>query len=308
VSTTIGYNWSDFEAVVRNLSTICHVFRKGAEELGMGGVFINYRVVDNPLGAAGIHDALVGRFGADNVFRDCVSLQAGTDYPAAIGDALVKSDVLVSIIGPQWLTLTDEATGERLIDRAHDWVRRELVWAHEKNIQVVPVLLVDTPAHAVQPQADELPPDLRWLAYLQVFEFSQRRFGADLDRLAALLTALAPGLMGNGQVRRAPDPQRLASSAFDELVEVLEEIPCILNDHTRMLLISRLRPAISGAIPHYSRRRAHVMAILTTCLNYEGGLANLVAAIESIEQADSIPYQRLLATRSRLLSETPLEQ
>jgi hypothetical protein len=274
----------------------------------VSGVFINYRVVDNPLGAAGIHDALAGRFGADKVFRDCVSLEPGTDYPAAIGDALVRSDVLVSIIGPQWLTLKDDATGERLIDRKHDWVRRELVWAHEQDIKVVPVLLVDTPAHAVQPKAEELPSDLRWLAYLQAFEFSPRRFRVDLDRLAARLTELAPNLMGNGRPHRAPDPPRLDSSAFDELVEVLEEIPCVLNDHTRVLLISRLRPAISGAIPHYAQRRPHVIGILTTCLNYRGGLADLVAAIESIEQADSIPYQRLLATLSRLLSETPFER
>lgn len=89
-------------------------------------MFINYRAVDNPLGAAGIHDALSARFGANKVFRDSVSLEAGAQYPAAVREALDSSDVLVAIIGPQWLTLRD-ATGTRLIDREHDWVRRELM-------------------------------------------------------------------------------------------------------------------------------------------------------------------------------------
>jgi hypothetical protein len=262
------------------------------EELDMGGVFVNYRVVDNPLGAAGIHDALASRFGKDKVFLDCVSLEAGTHYPAAIREALARSEVLVSIIGPQWLTLTDGTTGERLIDREHDWVRRELVWAHERDIGVVPVLLVDIPAPPVRLTASDLPSDIRWFAHVQAFEFSHRRFGADLDRLAARLTTLVPDLNGNGH--RTLDSLELSPSEFDELVAVLEGIPCMLNDQMRMLVVSHLRPVISGAIPHYAQRRAHVMGILRTCLNYRGGLTDLVSAIASIEQADSIPYQRLL--------------
>jgi hypothetical protein len=274
----------------------------------MSGVFINYRVVDNPLGAAGIHDALAGRFGTDKVFRDCVTLEPGTHYPSAIRDALARADVLVSIIGPRWLTLTDGTTGMRLIDRETDWVRRELVWAHERQIGVVPVLLVDTPERAVFPKPDELPPDIQWFAYVQAFEFSQLRFGADLDRLAARLAALVPGLGRNGRPYRVPNSPHLAPAAFDELVEALEVVPCVLNDQTRMLVISNLRPAISGAIPHYAQRRAHVMGILKTCLDYSDGLTDLVAAIASIEQADSIPYQRLRDTLSRLLPETTFEQ
>jgi hypothetical protein len=41
----------------------------------------------------------------------------------------------------------------------------------------VPVLLVDKPARAVHPKATELPPDLRWFAYVQAFEFNPLRFG-----------------------------------------------------------------------------------------------------------------------------------
>jgi hypothetical protein len=268
----------------------------------MGGVFINYRSADNPLGAAGIHDALAARFGSDRVFRDCVSLEAGDSYPDAIREALADADVLVAIVGPGWLSLTDPKTGQRLIDRESDWVRRELAWAHERNIRVVPVLLEDTPAHAVQPAADELPPDIRWFAHVQAFEFSQRRFGADLDRLAARLTMLVPTLTTNG--RTSSPTAVLSSSAFVELVTALEAIPCVQNDSTRALVVSRLRPTIAGAIPHYPRRRAHVIGILATCLNYEHGITDLVAVITEIEQTDSLPFQQLVQILRRHLPGT----
>ncbi len=268
----------------------------------MGGVFINYRAVDNPLGAAGIHDGLSTRFGRDNVFRDCVSLEAGQEYPTDIRAALAGSDVLVSIIGPQWLTLRDPA-GTRLIDRDHDWVRRELLMARERGIAVLPVLLRDTPQHAIHPTIDDLPADLSWFALLQNFQFSQVTYGTDLDRLATRLTALAPGLMTNG--RTAPRPRRPTASA--ELVTALEAVPCMLNDDTRALLVSQLRPTISGAIRHYPQRRAHVMSIVQTCLNYEDGVAELVTAIANFEQEDSLPFQNLLAILDVELPESTIQ-
>ncbi len=273
----------------------------------MTGVFINYRAVDNPLGAAGIHEALASRFGSANVFRDCVSLEAGISYPAAIRDALARSEVLLSIIGPRWLTLTDDVTGERLIDREHDWVRRELLWAREWSIHVVPLLLIDTPAGGVLPKPEELPPALRWFAYLQAFQFSQRTFGADLDRLATRLRRLAPGLATKGNGHLESSAGQLSSAASDELVTALEMIPCIQNDDMRSLLVRQLRPAISGAIPHYLQRRPHVMAMLTTCLNYRHGLTELVEAIGRFEQADSIPYQRLLEIIARRFPDASFE-
>lgn len=55
-------------------------------------------------------------------------------------------------------------------------------------------------------------------ARVQVFPFSQRRFAADLDRLAARLMALAPTLTTNGRtwdLLTFPSP-----AAFSELVSV----------------------------------------------------------------------------------------
>ena len=264
----------------------------------MGGVFINYRVVDNPLGAAGIHDALATRFGTDKIFRDCVSLQAGAQYPVVIRETLERSDVLVAIVGPRWLTLTDDTTGVRLIDREQDWVRRELVWAHDRDIPVVPVLLTHTPADAVQPLAEDLPLDLRWFAHLQTFPFSQRTFSVDMTRLAARLTALSPTLRTNGRSRWGG--RQLTHMALMEIVDALEMVPCILNEDTRSQVLSLMSPTISGAIPHYAQRRPHVMGILTTCLNYEHGLAEFLTIVAMFE-GDSHPYRHLTEVLQRHL-------
>jgi hypothetical protein len=161
----------------------------------MGGVFISYRVVDQSLGAAAIHAVLADRFGAEQVFRDCVSMRAGEHYPTELRKALAGADVLVAVIGPHWWDLADPRTGRRQVEQADDWVRRELAWAFQRGIPVVPVLLKDTPADAPRLRRCDLPEEIRQLADLQALDISQRRFGEDVDRLAARLVQLVPGLV-----------------------------------------------------------------------------------------------------------------
>lgn len=143
-------------------------------------VFVNYRVADNPLGAAAIHDFLARRFGQHRVFRDCVSIMPGDRYPQAIYAALERASVLVAVIGAQWLTLTDPKTGRLRIHRRRDWVRRELAWAFRQSITVLPVLLDG----AKMPSKPELPKDIAPLANIQALSISHRQLGADLDSLA----------------------------------------------------------------------------------------------------------------------------
>src|SRR5690242_16240519 len=116
----------------------------------MGLVFVSYRTTDNPLGAAGIHDALARRFGRDRVFRDSVSLAAGDHYPTKLRESLERADVLVAVIGPRWNELTGEQ-GRLLIQRDRDWVRWEIARAIERGIPIIPVLLRDAPDDATPP-------------------------------------------------------------------------------------------------------------------------------------------------------------
>ena len=285
---------------------VCGAGGQGGEIVA--GVFINYRVIDNPLGAAGIHEGLVRRFGADRVFRDCVSMGAGTYFPTAIRAAVMDADVIVSVIGPRWLDLRDEVTGVRLIDRDDDWVRQELALAIARGIHIVPVLLKDTPDNATLPRPAELPEDIRRLAMVQTFPVSQRRFGEDLDRLATALVTLVPSI-GPAWPTWAPTVRNGTSAAehpwpldaFYEVVDALERVPCMVNTQTRSMVVDQLRPDISSAIQYHHQRRVHVASIFRTCLDYEGGVAELVGLIAKVEQARSLQLQRLLATLDRVL-------
>ena len=106
----------------------------------MAGVFINYRRKDVPAVAGVLYDHLVKRFGEDQVFRDCASMQAGEDYPTALREGLERATILIAVIGPKWLRLTDE-NGVRLLDRPKDWVRQEIARALARGITVIPVLV-----------------------------------------------------------------------------------------------------------------------------------------------------------------------
>ena len=98
-------------------------------------------------------------------------------------------------------------------------------------------------------------------------------------------------LMPAGQaVRPVLQP---ASPEFYEVVDALEEIPCMRGEHTRGLVLEQLR--FAGTVNYFPMRRAHVTSILRTCCDYETGVLELVQVISNLEPRDSIPLKRLLS-------------
>ncbi|MGM1065318.1 TIR domain-containing protein [Saccharothrix sp. Mg75] len=159
----------------------------------MAGVFVNYRAKDNPVAAAAIAQVLSDNFGKESVFRDCVSMDPGEPYPQAIRNALYSADVLVAVVGPNWM-VRDPSTGKPRIESEDDWVRMEIAHALSHGIPVVPVLLLDTPENATTPRHHELPADIKRFASIQAARFSQRRFGKDVADLVERLVELVPTL------------------------------------------------------------------------------------------------------------------
>ncbi|TDV53598.1 effector-associated domain 2-containing protein [Actinophytocola oryzae] len=86
---------------------------------------------------------------------------------------------------------------------------------------------------------------------------------------------------------------RPASPEFWEFVDVLETIPCMKNEHLRSQVVEDLR--FSGMIRYFGNRRAHVMSILRTCLDFENGVVELVQAIMNQESVESVPLRHLLS-------------
>lgn len=258
----------------------------------MGGVFINYRNVDDPFGAASIRDRLVLCFGRDNVFRDSDSLPPGGHYPTGIRAALWNASVVVAVIGPRWLTLTDE-TSVRLIDRERDWVRQELATAFTKGIPVLPVLLKDTPANAVMPTTAQLPEEIRMLAHIQAMELSHRRLGDDLDRLVAAVSRLG----GLSAATELPDEQQV----FFAMVDAMEEIPGLTTEHDRAAIINRLPRAIANSVSYSTRRRAHLMNLLLACRSYQDGVRSLIRLLHAVEGDDCLPLLQLTELAEKIL-------
>lgn len=154
------------------------------------GVFINYRRDDSGSSGALLYTELVRRFGRDRVFLDCESIPAGADYVEELLEQVRSARVLLAVIGPGWLTVTDPGTGGRRIDKPTDWIRRELAEAFTTGVRVIPVLT----EQAEMPAQADLPTDIAALSRRQGLPLRHRSPTADLDRIVTELITLDPGL------------------------------------------------------------------------------------------------------------------
>lgn len=166
-----------------------------------GRIFISYRRDETAYPAGWLYDRLASKYGGGQVFKDVDSIHLGDDFVQVITNAVVSCDVLLALIGEQWLTLTDEH-GQRRIDNPDDFVRLEIEAALTRNVRVIPIL-VDG---ARMPRVDELPDSLVSLGRRQALELSPSRFEYDTGRLLRVLdTAVA-------DVRTAEDDEASTST------------------------------------------------------------------------------------------------
>ena len=158
-----------------------------------GGIFISYRRADTSWATRWLAGQLAGQFGAGVVFQDVDSIRPGDDFAATIEAAVGSCEVLLAVIGPQWLTA--ESHAERLLDDPHDWVRLEIEAALKRGVRIIPVLVDD----AKMPAVDELPPSLWGLARKQAVSLSPASL--DIRRLVSVLEIVSPA-SGMGPVAR----------------------------------------------------------------------------------------------------------
>jgi len=83
---------------------------------------------------------LAARFGDRNIFQDVVAVRPGQNFTDAMDAALSRSDVVIAVIGPRWLTAAG-ADGEPRLAKSDDYVRAELTAALAHAKQVIPVLV-----------------------------------------------------------------------------------------------------------------------------------------------------------------------
>jgi hypothetical protein len=161
----------------------------------MQNIFISYRRDDASDVTGRIGDVLKSKFGDDLLFKDVDSIPLGTDFRRVIADAVSRCDVLLAVIGDNWLNATDDA-GNRRIDDPSDFVHIEIRAALERDIPVIPVLVERTN----MPRDRDLPEPLRPLAFRNAISVrADPDFHNDMERLCRALSSV---------LKRAPKPGR----------------------------------------------------------------------------------------------------
>lgn len=122
---------------------------------------------------------------------DVVSLAKGMDYRPTVLQKLSDSALVLIVIGPSWLSIADDKGVKRLLAES-DLVRLETKVALSSGVPVIPILV----GGAVHPSPDDLPEDIRDLAFRNGHELSHNRWASDVK---LLLDALPP-LLGSSLV------------------------------------------------------------------------------------------------------------
>jgi len=141
-------------------------------------IFISYRREDSAGYAGRLFDRLANRFDNSNIFMDIDTIELGVDFVQKIEDAVSSCDVLLAVIGPNWLTVTNADAQPRLED-ANDFVRLEILSALQRDIHVIPVLVHG----ASMPNANDLPSALDKLSRRNGIKVDHVSFNSDIDRL-----------------------------------------------------------------------------------------------------------------------------
>ena len=151
----------------------------------MGGIFVSYRRSDSQGEAGRLFDDLVHHFGEHMVFMDVAAIEAGRDFRKAIEEGVTKCGVLLVVIGLEWLEAKDERGARRLNDPS-DFVRIETASALNRDIPVIPVLV----RGAKMPSAEQLPEELKELAYRNCIELTHARWRSDIRLLIEALARM----------------------------------------------------------------------------------------------------------------------
>lgn len=177
----------------------------------MRAIFISYRRDDTEGQAGRLSDDLSRHFGKDAVFMDVSAIKPGLDFRRVIDEHVSTCGVLLTLIGPGWLTTTNEA-GARRLDDPLDFVRLETGVALKRDIPVVPVLVKG----AKMPRAEDLPDDLKELAFRNGVELTHQRWESDVE---VLVKALRPYVQA-AQPLQASTPAAAASGSPVKMIAI----------------------------------------------------------------------------------------
>ncbi len=124
----------------------------------------------------------------------------GVSWPERIKDELAASNIVVAIIGPEWLSAKDQYERRR-IDQDDDWVRCELESALRGDGILVPILFDG----AVMPPAAALPATIADLGDRQGLSVRTSNFDSDIQPLLREIVEQGRARLDKGYERTEGD-------------------------------------------------------------------------------------------------------
>lgn len=191
-------------------------------------IFISYRRTDAPGYVRALMSDLRNTFGSKQVFLDMEDIKAGNDFVSIIEQAVGECEVLLAVIGSNWLTVMNEF-GQRRIDDPDDFICLEIISAIKNHIPVIPVLVDQSRI----PKAEELPVQLQILASLQAITLSHDRWDDDMQKLLSAIDNLtvSPRLARQYDAARSKLKQGYWEDALKEFSAIESVQPGYVNVH-----------------------------------------------------------------------------
>ena len=203
-------------------------------------IFLSYRRSDCQPQANAINDGLRHRLASAKIFMDVDSIPAGVDFEQHIREEIQICDVVLVVIGDDWLSASDRE-GRRRIDDPDDFVRLEIEAAFASpRVSVVPVLV----ERAEMPRSADLPESIKRLARINAIELSDQRWSSDIERLASEIKRLQEyqearaqrveqvppaGEINPPEATRVTPNMRLADVAAEAVRAVVESMPGVFR-------------------------------------------------------------------------------
>jgi len=103
-------------------------------------IFISYRRADLSQDQVNvIHEGLEKEFGHDSVFLDTSDIHSGAKWKEILNQAGTGAKICLVMIGKSWLE--KDKDGQFRIQHPDDWVRKEIEYAIEKKLDIIPTLV-----------------------------------------------------------------------------------------------------------------------------------------------------------------------
>jgi len=272
----------------------------------MPKIFISYRRQDSSGETTHIYEYLEKQFGRDQVFMDVDTIPPGVDFRKHLHAAVARCDVVLAVIGRDWLK-RHGLFGKRRLDHPRDFVRIEIEAALQRDIRLIPVLVRD----AAMPGPGDLPASIRDLAFRNAVQVrAGRDFRIDISRLIQALEAVTP--QPEAPTPAPPRPEEPPAEAPPDVPPTASPAKpaTVTSSQTR----TASRPMVEPPVPSPPAEAAQAGEVITNSIGIKMVLIPagefLMGSPDSDEDADTWekPQHRVKITRPFYLGVYPVTQ